>query len=126
MVGIPIEGPSYVYCNNNYVVINRSNPASTLKKKSNYIAFHCVRESVALDEQRVTYKSTHSNLADILTKPLPGGVHRDYLIGQVLQDIITATAIPFQRRIPLWGSVPQNPAFTHTQTLLMHSLHLRV
>jgi hypothetical protein len=87
MMGIPIAGPSYVYCDNNSVVINSSCPASTLKKKSNSVAFHCVRESVARDEQRVTYESTHSNLSDILTKSVPGGAHRDYILGQILHDI---------------------------------------
>jgi hypothetical protein len=73
MMGIPIAGPSYVYCDNNSVVMNTSRPASTLKKKSNSIAYHCVREAVAADAQRVTYENTKTNLADILTKPLPGG-----------------------------------------------------
>jgi hypothetical protein len=63
MMGIPFSGPSYIYCDNNSVVINSSSPASTLKKKSKSIAYHCVRESVAKDEQRVAYESTHTNLA---------------------------------------------------------------
>jgi hypothetical protein len=93
MMGIPIDGPTYIYCDNNSVVVNSSSPASTLKKKSNSIAYHCVRDSVARDEQRVTYESTHTNLADLLTKPLPGGTHRDYLISQVLFDIVPAAAM---------------------------------
>jgi hypothetical protein len=92
MMGIPIAGPSYIYCDNNSVVTNSSSPASTLKKKSNSIAYHCVRESVAADEQRVAYESTHTNLADLLTKPLNGGMHCDYLIGQLLNDIIPGAA----------------------------------
>jgi hypothetical protein len=93
MMGIPIAGPSYIYCDNNSVVINSSRPASTLKKKSNSIAYHCVRESVAADEQQVTYESTHTNLADLMTKPLPGGMHRNYLVGQLLHNIIPAAAM---------------------------------
>jgi hypothetical protein len=93
MMGIPIAGPSYVYCDNNSVVINSSSPASTLKKKSNSIAYHCVQELVASDEERVTYESTHTNLADLLTKPLPGGQQRDYLTGHILHDIIPAAAM---------------------------------
>jgi hypothetical protein len=92
MMGIPIAGPSYIYYHNNSVVINSSSPASTLKKKSNSIAYHCVRESVAADEQSVTYESTHTNLADLLTKPLNGGMHQDYLVGQILHDIIPSAA----------------------------------
>jgi hypothetical protein len=92
MMGILVSGPTYIYCDNNSVVTNSSSPASTLKKKSNSIAYHCVCESVAADEQRVAYESTHTNLADLLTKPLPGGFHRDYLLSRVLHDIIPAAA----------------------------------
>jgi hypothetical protein len=38
IMGIPIAGLSYVYCDNNSVVMNTSAPASTLKKKINSIA----------------------------------------------------------------------------------------
>jgi hypothetical protein len=50
MMGIPIDGPSYVYGDNMSVLHTTSNPESTLKKKSNSIAYHLVRESVAMDE----------------------------------------------------------------------------
>jgi hypothetical protein len=95
MMGIPIAGPSYIYCDNNSAVIKSSSPASLLKKKSNVIAYHCVRESVASDEERVTYESTHTNLADLLTtKPLPpGGQQHDYLTGRILHDIKPAAAM---------------------------------
>jgi hypothetical protein len=42
MMGILIPGPSYVYCDNNSVVMNSKAPASTLKKKSNFITYHAV------------------------------------------------------------------------------------
>jgi hypothetical protein len=93
MMGISIAGPTYIYCDNNSVVINSSRPASTLKKKSNSIAYHCVRESVAADEQRVTYESTHTNLADLMTKPVPGGTHRDHMVGSLLCDIVPAAPV---------------------------------
>jgi hypothetical protein len=66
MMGIPIDGPTYIYCDNNLVDINSSSPVSTLKEKLKSIAYHCVHESVARDEQQVTYKYTHTNLADLL------------------------------------------------------------
>ena len=47
MVGVPIEGPSYVHCNNMSVIHNTSNPDYVLKKKSNSICYHFVREAVA-------------------------------------------------------------------------------
>jgi hypothetical protein len=90
MMGIPVDGPTYIYCDNNSVIINSSSPSSTLKKKSNLVAYHCVRESVTADEQQVTYESTHTNLADLLTKSVPGGMHRDYFVSKLLHDIIPA------------------------------------
>ena len=49
---------------------NTSNPDSTLKKKSNSIAYHFVREGCAKDEWRTTYIKSEDNMSDMLTKPL--------------------------------------------------------
>jgi hypothetical protein len=88
MMGIPIVGPSYIYCDNNSVVLNSSGPASTLKKKSNSIAYHAVRWSVAVDEQRVTHITSENNPSDLMKKPVPGGSKRDSLVSRVLHDIV--------------------------------------
>jgi hypothetical protein len=88
MMGIPVEGPSYVYCDNNSVVMNSTSPASTLKKKSNSIPYHAVRWFVAADEQRVAHIASKNNVSDIMTKPLPGGAKRDLLVSRVLHDIV--------------------------------------
>ena len=88
MMGIEIDGPSYVYGDNMSVIHNSQRPESTLKKKSNSICYHAVREAVAMGECLVGHISTHENLADIATKVLPGGQKRDHLIGLVLYDII--------------------------------------
>ena len=71
MMGIPIEGPTNTFCDNLSVVKNATDPSSMLKKKHNSIAYHKVRESVAADVQRIAHEPGHSNLADVLTKPLP-------------------------------------------------------
>ena len=47
MMGVPIEGLCYVFCNNNTVVINSKNPKSMLKKKHAAINYHCTREVIA-------------------------------------------------------------------------------
>jgi hypothetical protein len=88
MMGIPIVDPSYVYCDNNYVVMKSTVPASMLKKKSNSIAYHVVQWDVAADEMHVTHVATKDNLADILTKQLPAGAKLDYLVYWVLHDIV--------------------------------------
>jgi hypothetical protein len=87
MLGIPVPEPSYIFCDNNSVVCNTTAPESTLKKKSNAIAYHCVREAVAMREILIAYEPTDTNLSDIMTKALPGGERRERLVRQVLYDI---------------------------------------
>ena len=48
MMGVKIDGPTYVYGDNISVIHNTSNPKLVLKKKSNSICYHFVRESVAM------------------------------------------------------------------------------
>ena len=70
MMGIPVEGPTSVFCDNESVVTNASHPESTLKKKHNAIAYHRVREAQAADIIRVAHEPGETNLADVLTKLL--------------------------------------------------------
>ena len=73
MIAIPSIGPAFVYGDNQSVLANTTIPDSTLKKKSQSIAYHFVREGVARDEWRTAYVNKHENPADLLTKPLPAG-----------------------------------------------------
>ena len=88
MMGIPISGPTYVYCDNKSVVNNSQSPESTLKKKSNAICYHATRESVAMGESLVTHIPTDENPADLCTKILQGGMNRDHKIGLILTDVV--------------------------------------
>jgi hypothetical protein len=72
MMGIKVDEPAFVFGDNQSVLCNTTSPASTLKKRSNAIAYHFVREGVARDEWRTAYVNTDENLADLLTKPLSG------------------------------------------------------
>ena len=72
MMGITVDEPAFVFGDNQSVLANTTAPGSTLKKKSNAIAYHFVREGCARDEWRTTYINTDENLADLLTKPLAG------------------------------------------------------
>jgi hypothetical protein len=72
MMGIPLDGHAHVHVDNMSVVINMSAPESTLKKKSNAIAYHFTLESVAADILRVAHKTTKMNKGDILTKTRTG------------------------------------------------------
>ncbi len=50
MMGIPCEGPAYIQGDNQSVLANTTMPNSILKKKSQSIAYHFVREDAARDE----------------------------------------------------------------------------
>jgi hypothetical protein len=84
MMGIPVEGHTYIYGDNQSVLANTTMPHSNLKKKSNAIAFHFVREGTARDEWRTAYINTHDNPSDMLTKPLPSGEKRRKFCRMVL------------------------------------------
>jgi hypothetical protein len=76
MMGIPIDGPTYFYGDNMSVLHNVQKPESTLKKYNNSIAYHMVREAVAMGEILTSYIATHDTVADLMTKPLPKGERR--------------------------------------------------
>ena len=77
-MGIPVDLPCFVFGDNKSVLSNSSVPQSVLKKKSNSIAYHFVREGCAKDEWRIAYVNTHDNCADLLTKPLVGMKQRKF------------------------------------------------
>ena len=87
VMGIHIDGPAYILGDNKSVLVNSSVPTSVLKKKSNSIAFHFVREGSASDEWRVAYVNTHDKVADILTKPMTNGQKRRGLIEMILHYV---------------------------------------
>ena len=86
MMGVPLEGPTFVYGDNMSVINNSSKPESTLKKNSNSVCYHAVREAVAMGEIVVGHIRTHFNFADLLTKTLSGIVRRRLVHG-ILYDI---------------------------------------
>ena len=58
MMGISCEGLAYIYGDNQSVLANATIPDSTLKKMSQSIAYHFVREGSARDEWRTAYINT--------------------------------------------------------------------
>ena len=84
MMGIlPLNGPTSVFCDNQSVVNNTTAPESVLKKRHNAIAYHRAREAQAAGFIRVAWESGETNIADLLTKLMPGPRLKD-LIGYVL------------------------------------------
>ena len=72
MMGVSISGPTFIYGDNMSVIHNTQRPESTLKKKSNAICYHAVRESVAMGESLTAHIPPDRNVADLLTKLLYG------------------------------------------------------
>jgi hypothetical protein len=68
MFGIPTEGPTDMFCDNESVYKNVSIPESVLSKKQHSILYHSAREAVASLIVRIAKEDTLTNLADLFTK----------------------------------------------------------
>ena len=71
-LGVPVEGPSYMFGDNKTVVDTASVPAGKLHKRHNALAYHKTRYAVAADIIRFFHIAGVTNPADILSK------HWDY------------------------------------------------
>ena len=67
MMGVEIDGPCNVFCDNNSVVLNTTRPESVLKKKHNAVCYHMSRENIAAGVILIAKEDTKTNMADILT-----------------------------------------------------------
>jgi len=79
MMGIPLEGPTSIFCDNQSVVNCTVAPESTLKKKNCSIAWHRTREAQAAGYVRIAWIEGTSNVADAFTKVLTGKTRSDLL-----------------------------------------------
>ena len=70
MLGVPLEGPTNMFCDNESVFKNALILDSTLKKKHTSICYHHCREAVASRTVWVAKEGTLTNLSDLFTKPL--------------------------------------------------------
>ena len=83
MMGVPVEGPVHIKGDNMSVISNASIPASVLKKKSQSIAYHFIREQSARKVIYVSHEPTETMLADFLTK-IMNAPTKDGLVKHVL------------------------------------------
>ena len=70
MFGVPIDGTTNIFCDNEAVTKNFLDPTSMLKKKHHSIAYHSNREAVAAGTCRITKEYTDTNLSYLFTKLL--------------------------------------------------------
>ena len=87
MMGMPLDGPSYVHGDNMSVINNTQQPELVLRKKSNSICYHAIRESVEMGEGLTTHIAMGENIVDLETKVVTNGPKRDYSVGKLLYDI---------------------------------------
>ena len=68
-----------------WLVVNHASiPESVLKKKSNAIAYHFLRENVAMHVIRIAYQETGTDKTDLSTKLQSPGPERQRLIADIL------------------------------------------
>jgi hypothetical protein len=72
MFGIPLNGSMIVLCDNEAVVLNTNHSESTIKRKHVSIAYHRCREAQAAGYVKIGSIKGMDNMADLLTKLLPG------------------------------------------------------
>ena len=76
-------GPQICFVTMKLLLQKSTMPESTLKKKHVTIYYHHVQEACAWGMIQIAKEDGATNLADVLTKSLPGPRLRD-LIGQIL------------------------------------------
>jgi hypothetical protein len=85
--GCGLYGPTFVYGDIMSVVHNTQRHVSVLKKKSNSIFYHAVRESSAMGASIIGHVPSVDSPADIFTKVVLGGQKRNRLIRLILHDL---------------------------------------
>jgi hypothetical protein len=70
MMGIPFDGPSWMFGDNANVITSSTIPHSTLNKRHNALSYNCVCEYIASKILYLLNCSGKLNLTDMLTKPL--------------------------------------------------------
>eukprot|EP00957_Ditylum_brightwellii_P088734 6757561-Ditylum_brightwellii.AAC.1 len=68
--GIKVVKLTPIYVDNISVVLNTTNPGSTLDQKTIALAYHFVQEHVANEVIEVSKIDTNANFADSFPKPL--------------------------------------------------------
>ena len=73
-IGVPIDGPTIIFGDNLAVLKSAAIPEVVLKKKHLSISYHLTRQAVASGIIKLVHVTSACNVADVLTKPVPGYV----------------------------------------------------
>ena len=77
-MGVKVSKATPIYVDNMGVVLNASNPGSTLNKKAIALAYHFVREHQANSIISIRKIDTKDNYADPFTKALVSDEHHGF------------------------------------------------
>ena len=88
------------------MVLNSTVPESMLKKKHAAINYHRAREAIAAGVIRVAKEDTATNIADLLTKCLPGPALREHSNRILWRRALTAHT-PYVRRAEILKRMSQ-------------------
>ena len=69
-MGVPIDGPTWMFGDNKSVIDSSTIPASTLNKRHNALSYHLVRSAIASKMIKFFHIPGEENISDVLTKPL--------------------------------------------------------
>jgi hypothetical protein len=70
MMGIPLDGPSWMFGDNQSVITSSTIPESTLNKRQNALSYHLVRECIAAEIIYFLHVKGCHNPSDLMTKIL--------------------------------------------------------
>ena len=68
MFGVPVKGPTNIFCDNEAVYKNTSIPEWLLRKKHHIISYHRCHEAVAAGTVRISKEGTRMNFSYVFTK----------------------------------------------------------
>ena len=71
MMGIPLEGPAWMFGDNSSIITSSNIPSSKLNKRHQILSYHRVREAIASRILFFNFVKSENNMADALTKFLP-------------------------------------------------------
>jgi hypothetical protein len=78
-MGVHVTQPTAIWVDSLGVVLNASNPGSTLNKKNIALAYHFVRENASRDVISIRKIDTTDNYADPMTKAINSTHHHNFL-----------------------------------------------
>ena len=79
MLGVPLDGPAWMFGDNKSVITSSTIPHSPLTKRHNALSYHRVREAISAGVLHFLHLEGVQNPADVMTKFLPWNVARAFV-----------------------------------------------